>query len=111
MEKSLKIIKFTAKITPIKVGFFVSIWKRNQLGITVPQDILDEWDFMQIDCQDGLNNGYFKFPKQILVQKNIVSSLVNRGINGMRVYPSWVKPINPSSIKAQQWQLQYFYLK
>ena len=107
-SESKRIIEFIAKVTPIKIGLFVSIWKRNDMEITVPQDISDNWDYMIIQCQDGQNSGYFKFPKDILVQKQVVSSPNNRGINGMRVYPNWVKALNPNAIKAQKWQSQYF---
>ncbi len=110
MDNQVDILKFVAKITPVKVGFFVSIWKRNDQGITVPQDISDYWEFMIIECQDQENSGYFKFPKDILVQKNIVSGPNNRGINETKVYPSWVKTTNCSAIKTQIWQLNYFHL-
>ncbi|MFA6403276.1 MAG: MepB family protein [Salinivirgaceae bacterium] len=38
-----------SKITPTKTGQFVTIWKRNQNGITVPFDLMDDIDFVVIN--------------------------------------------------------------
>jgi hypothetical protein len=37
-----------SKITPTKIGQFVTIWKRNKDGIIEPFDILDDIDFIII---------------------------------------------------------------
>jgi hypothetical protein len=56
-----KILYREAKITPTKIGLFVTIWKRNKLGVTEPFDIKDEIDFVLISCRDGDNFGLFFF--------------------------------------------------
>jgi hypothetical protein len=103
-----QIICRTAKITPKKVGQFVTIWKRNSAGITAPFHESDDFDFMVINVQKDENFGQFVFPKSILVQKRIVSSETKDGKRGIRVYPPWDLAINKQAIKTQTWQLQYF---
>jgi hypothetical protein len=103
-----KIICRTAKITPIKVGQFVTLWKRNLLGKTCPFNNEDDLDFIIINCQFGENSGYFKFPKAILITKGIISTSDKVGKMGMRVYPSWDKGNNSQALKTQKWQLDYF---
>lgn len=42
-------VKFRmAKITPTKTGQFVTIWKRNENGITEPHNVDDEFEFYLI---------------------------------------------------------------
>jgi hypothetical protein len=106
--KSKKIIYRTAKITPTKVGQFVTIWKRNKLGITEPFTNADKFDFIIISCKSKNNFGQFIFPKSILIKNGIVTTVNKDGKRGIRVYPSWDKTINPQAIKSQAWQLLYF---
>jgi len=40
-----------SKITPLKSGQFVTIWKRNKDGITEPFDISDDLDFIIITAK------------------------------------------------------------
>ena len=54
-----------ANCTPKKIGQFVAIWKRNELGITAPFDASDVLDFMIISVRDSENSGQFIFPKLI----------------------------------------------
>ncbi len=44
----IKIIERTAKITPKKIGQFVTCWKRNVNGITEPFKDSDDFDFFII---------------------------------------------------------------
>ena len=39
------VISRTAKITPTKIGQFVTVWKRNENGVTAPFNINDNFDF------------------------------------------------------------------
>ncbi len=105
-----KVVCRMAKNTPIKVGQFVTIWRRNMVGKTCPFESTDEIDFLIINCQLGEKSGYFKFPKSILVSKGIISTPNKVGKMGMRVYPPWVKAENSQAIKTQKWQLEYFTL-
>jgi len=47
-----------AKITPIKVGLFVTIWKRPR-STTMPFDSTDPVDFVIVDVIDSQNQGQF----------------------------------------------------
>ena len=97
-----------AKITPTKIGQFVTLWKRIGKGPTQPYDALDEVDFFVISVRDGNNFGQFVFPKSVLIEKNIFSKNGKGGKRGIRVYPSWDTALNAQAQKTQQWQLNYF---
>lgn len=106
--ETLQIISRTAKITPKKVGQFVTIWKRNSAGITTPFHELDVFDFIVINVQKDEEFGQFVFPKSILIQKRIVATEGKDGKRGIRVYPPWNFPTSKQAIKTQTWQLNYF---
>lgn len=103
-----RIIYRKSKITPTKIGQFVSVWRRNKFGVTIPHHINDNFDFMIINCESGSLTGQFVFPKQILLENHIISSDFKEGKRGFRVYPSWDIAINSQSIKTQLWQSKYF---
>lgn len=104
----LKVIFRKAKITPTKTGQFVSIWKRNKLGITVPFDERDELDFMIIAAKTSINFGVFIFSKKVLLQHHILSDQSRDGKRGIRIYPSWDETTSRQAQKTQLWQSQYF---
>lgn len=97
-----------AKITPTKIGQFVAIWKRDSKGLAAPFDVADNFDFLIINCVDRLEVGLFIFPKQILLQSDIISGVNRKGKRGIRVYPFWDKTENKQAQKTQAWQLDYF---
>lgn len=102
-------IKFrTSKITPTKTGQFVTLWKRNEKGITTPFDYSDQFDFYLIAARKEQNFRVFIFPKEILVQKGIVSDEKKAGKRGIRVYPAWDAVESKQAIATQKWQTQYF---
>ena len=102
-------IKFRkAKITPTKTGQFVSIWKRNEKGITEPFDILDDFDFYIIAARKETNFGVFIFPKTVLYKNRILSDKTRDGKRGIRVYPTWDITTNKQAKKTQLWQTEYF---
>jgi hypothetical protein len=103
-----KIQHRVSKITPTKNGQFVTIWKRNQNGITEPFDSNDKIDFIIITARSGENLGQFIFPKSILADKGIITQNGKSGKRGIRVYPPWDKPESKEAEKTQSWQLQYF---
>lgn len=96
-----------AKITPKKIGQFVTLWKRENNGPIEPFDALDNIDFVIVAVQDGEKIGQFIFPKSILITKGIFTDK-KEGKRAIRVYPSWDIPVNPQAIRTQKWQLQYF---
>ena len=106
---SFQIIHRLSKITPTKIGQFVTIWKRNEKGITAPFDYSDNFDFIIITSKSEDNLGQFVFPKSVLLEKGIISNNNTSGKRGIRVYPLWDVPTSKQAEKTQHWQLKYFY--
>ena len=108
-ELNAKIIQHrVSKITPTKTGQFVTIWKRNQDGITIPFDLSDKLDFIIITARSEDNFGQFIFPKKVLANKGIITQNGKTGKRGIRVYPPWDIPNNKQAEKTQSWQIHYF---
>ncbi|MEQ8421188.1 MAG: MepB family protein [Arenibacter algicola] len=105
---ALYVVSRKAKITPKKIGQFVTLWKRNTDGETTPYEESDKADLFVINLQEGLHIGQFVFPKVTLVDKGIVSHKKNEGKRGFRVYPPWSLPTNKTAQSTQKWQLEYF---
>jgi hypothetical protein len=103
-----KILFRVAKITPTKVGQFVTVWKRNQEKITEPFSDQNNIDFLMVCTKKDDQLGLFVFPKSILLQKGIFSKNGTGGKRGFRLYPSWDVTTNKQAQKTQQWQLSYF---
>jgi hypothetical protein len=103
-----KIIHRISKITPTKTGQFVTIWKRNEKGITEPFDSMDDFDFIIITSRARDHFGQFIFPKSILIENKIISHNHVDGKRGIRVYPPWVKIENKQAEKTQAWQKNHF---
>lgn len=102
-------VKFrTSKITPTKTGQFVTIWKREEKGATVPFDSMDVFDFYLVSASTTNNKGIFIFPKEILLEKGILSHGKKVGKRGIRVYPSWDLTENKQAKATQKWQTDYF---
>lgn len=97
-----------AKITPTKVGQFVTLWKRNSQGITTPHDLADPFDYYVIGAKSLHEEGQFIFPKAVLAQKAILSVNLKGGKRGFRLYPSWDKALSKQAVTTQNWQLNYF---
>lgn len=103
-----KVIYRLAKITPKKIGMFVTLWKRNKSGITVPFHKTDNIDFVIVEVRKSDRIGHFVFNKKILVEKGIVSSS-KEGKRGFRIYPPWDSPTNNQATASQKWQSLYFF--
>jgi hypothetical protein len=102
------IIHRSAKITPTKIGQFVTIWKRNLKGQTEPFHIEDEFNFIIISAKNQNLFGQFIFTKSILLEKGIITGHKKTGKRGIRVYPPWDATTNKQAQKTQQWQIEYF---
>ena len=102
------IICRTSKVTPKKVGQFVTFWKRNNEGETTSFDENDSIDFYLVICKDEKHFGQFIFPIPELIRRGIVSTKTSKGKRGFRVYPKWSKVISKQAIKTQEWQLHFF---
>lgn len=105
----LRIISRISKITPKKVGQFVTFWKRNSNGIIEPLNEFDPIDFYVVTVKTDTQLGQFVFPKSILITKGIISTDRKEGKRGFRVYPVWDTTISNQAAKTQSWQLKYFY--
>jgi hypothetical protein len=104
-----KVVLFrSAKITPTKAGQFVTLWKRNDKGPIQPFDETDKIDCVIIAVRSENHFGHFVFPKNILINKGILSSKNAAGKRAIRVYPPWDVVKNKQAIKTQQWQLNRF---
>jgi hypothetical protein len=102
-------IKFRkSKLTPKKTGQFVTFWKRDSDGKTVPFDVRDDFDFYIIWIEENQNSGFFIFPKNILEKENLISGRLKSGKRGFRIYADWHKTENKQAGKTQLWQSEYF---
>ncbi|MBD3906167.1 MepB family protein [Chryseobacterium sp. Ch-15] len=103
-------IKFRkAKVTPTKVGQFVTLWKRNPISKeTEPFTSEDPSDFYLILTETSDNFGFFLFTKDVLIKNQILSTDFKDGKRGFRVYPNWDIPQNKQATKTQNWQTQFF---
>jgi hypothetical protein len=97
-----------AKITPTKIGQFVTLWERIGDGPIQPYDVSDPVDFFVISTRKGNNFGQFIFPKAVLCDQDIVSNKGKGGKRAIRVYPPWDKPTSRQAQKTQIWQIEYF---
>jgi hypothetical protein len=97
-----------AKITPTKVGQFVTLWKRIERGPIQPFDEADSINMVIIHCRTNEHSGQFVFPKAVLCRQGIFSSHGKGGKRAIRVYPPWDKPESPQAARTQAWQLKYF---
>lgn len=104
-----KIIYRSGKITPKKLGHFVTFWKRNELGATMPFEAKDDFDFFIINAKKGDQHGQFIFPKTVLIKKAIISTPEKEGKRGFRVYPNWDQTQSKQAVKTQEWQSEYFF--
>ncbi|MFV5685553.1 MepB family protein [Flavobacterium sp. GB2R13] len=105
---ALKILFRVAKITPTKVGQFVTVWKRIGKGPIQPFDLSDNIDFFIINTRSGNHFGQFVFPKSVLSQQGILNTDLKEGKRAIRVYPPWDTTTNEQAQKTQKWQLDYF---
>lgn len=103
-----KIIFRQAKITPTKIGQFVTLWKRNIEKETIePFDVCDKFDLIVINVKKDNLFGQFVFPKSIMIEKGIITNK-KEGKRAMRVYPIWDVTNNKQAMQTQKWQLDYF---
>lgn len=109
-EMNNRFIKFrVAKITPTKIGQFVTLWKRIEMGPILPYDLKDPVDLFVVSVRNSEHFGQFVFPKTILCEKGIVSKEGKGGKRAMRVYPPWDITDNGQAKKTQAWQHIYFF--
>lgn len=96
------------KLTPTKVGLFVSVWRRDQGGSTEPFPSDDGTGLLVVTVREGTKAGHFAFPVSALLKHGIVSVKGAGGKRGFRVYPPWSDVSNPQAIRTQQWQCAFY---
>jgi len=97
-----------AKITPTKIGQFVTIWKRTTGESIQPYDESDHVDLFVVMVKTKSRQGYFVFPKEVLVKQGVFSVNGKGGKRAIRVYPIWDVVDSKLAAKTQKWQLNYF---
>jgi hypothetical protein len=104
----LKVISRKAKITPAKIGQFVTLWKRSRKGPIEPIHYTDDFALIIINTHSPNKVGQFIFNKDILIKNGILTTGEKEGKRGFRVYPPWDIPTSKQGMKTQKWQLNYF---
>ncbi len=104
----LKIKYRKAKITPKKIGQFVTLWYRDAAGITTPYAGSNPIDFYIIATRKDNDFGLFIFPRSILSKHGILRGECKAGKRGFRVYPNWDIAENKQAKQTQLWQKLYF---
>lgn len=97
-----------AKITPTKVGQFVTFWKRPPTKSIQPYDSSDDIDLLIVIVKEKNNFGQFVFPKAVLIKQGVISVNGKGGKRALRVYPPWDKTESKQASKTQTWQLEFF---
>jgi hypothetical protein len=97
-----------AKITPTKIGQFVTLWERISDGPIQPYDLSDAADLFVISTRKENHFGQFVFPKAVLGDHDILSDNGEGGKRAFRVYPPWDNPTSRQALKTQKWQSEYF---
>lgn len=105
---SLSIKYRVAKITPTKIGQFVTIWKRTANGPIEPHSSSDLIDLFIISTRKDNFFGHFIFPKSALSKYGIITNNEKEGKRGFRVYPPWDKTTSKQAQATQKWQLNFF---
>ncbi|MDA9472355.1 MepB family protein [Enterococcus sp. 5H] len=96
------------KRTPKKQGYFVVFWEKDTLNNNKAYDFVRAPDKLIITIFDEDKRGQFIFPKELLAEKNILSTENKQGKMALRVYPDWVTSLNKTASMTQKWQLPYF---
>ena len=105
--KGKRIISRTSKITPKKKGQFVTFYQRNKSGVIEPLHELDHLDYFLVTIRN--NKGFFLLPKQVLIEKGILSTLEKEGKRAFRVYMPSDELTSKQALATQKWQSDYFY--
>ncbi|MCL9659485.1 MepB family protein [Paenibacillus hunanensis] len=98
-----------AKITPNKIGQFVVFWEKDMNNKNQAFSYKKATDVLVINTfADDHKVGQFVFPKEVLLQKNILRTASTNGKMAIRVYPAWDQPVSKQALATQKWQLEYF---
>ena len=104
-----KTIRFRkSKVTPNKIGQFVSFWEKDENMRNRAFSYEAAPDLLVITCIADNKLGQFIFPKEILLKEKILRTPSQTGKMAMRIYPVWDTTVSNQAKKSQTWQLQYF---
>jgi hypothetical protein len=98
-----------AKTTPTKIGQFVTVWKRPHPDAEIAAlDEADPVDVVIIAVSDGVQHGFFIFPRCVLLERGVMSRAGQGGKRALRVYPPWCAPESVQALRTQRWQAACF---
>lgn len=103
-----RVVFRVAKITPTKIGQFVTFWKRVK-GVIMPYDASDDFDLFVVNVSKNGYFGQFVFPKEVLVGQGVISINGKGGRRAIRVYPAWDITESKQAQATQAWQSYYFF--
>lgn len=101
----------SGKITPTKVGLFVTHWRRTADGTTGPYGVHDSADTLLVTAAENGPHparGVFVFDRASLVAHGIVERDGHGGKRGFRVYPPWSPTAPGQAARTQRWQVEHF---
>jgi len=101
----------SGKITPTKVGLFVTHWRRTADGTTGPYGVHDSADTLLVTAAEHGPHparGVFVFDRASLVAHGIVEGDGHGGKRGFRVYPPWSLTAPGQAARTQRWQVEHF---
>lgn len=104
------------KVTPTKVGLFVTHWRRSDDGTTGPYDEHDEADVLLVTVAEPQTSessthpsrGVFVLDREALLAHGILARDSVGSKRGFRVYPPWSETAPGQATRTQRWQLDYF---
>ncbi|CFO17471.1 mepB family protein [Staphylococcus aureus] len=97
-----------AKKTPTKAGYFVACWTKDENNCNQSYSKEAFADYLMIIVIDEELSGYFLFPRELLVEKGILTTFEHKGKMAFRVYPKWCNQLNKTAGQTQKWQCKYF---
>ncbi|WP_142325850.1 MepB family protein [Bacillus cereus] len=104
-----KTIRFRkSKVTPNKIGQFVSFWEKDENMRNRAFSYEAAPDLLVITCTADNKLGQFIFPKEILLKEKILRTQSQTGKMAMRIYPVWDTTVSNQAKRSQTWQLHYF---
>ena len=106
--RSKKVFYRVSKITPKKIGQFVTFYQRNQKGIIEPFSENEVVDFFVVNLRPK-ETGMFIFPKEELIKRGILSTHHKEGKRAFRVYTPCDIVTSKQALTTQKWQSGYFY--
>ena len=104
-----KVVFRVAKVTPTKVGQFVTLWKRPCPGGEIaPLDSEDDIDFVVVHVSTEGRCGQFVFDRETLLSRGVFAINGRGGKRAFRVYPPWSQPVARQAVQSQRWQTECF---